>query len=158
MCFEPTHAYPHRDPGDCICSYVLWQSKGKGGLQGCVGVIKLCDVWPFREFARYLLGTDPLVHPLCAVSEFRMCRDAASASGLSFCTGAPGGRRAQWSSTFRLHPRSLYRKPSLPPLLSSAFSLRMVPLYSVYTARLFLSRLLYYPTLAPSRVHPIRRV
>ena len=62
----------------------------EGGRQRCVEIIKPVDLWPFHEFARYLLGSSVVPLVFSSVSDIRRIR--------------------------RLKPISL--SPSLPPSLS----------------------------------------
>lgn len=152
-------------PDECGCSTPI-----RRGRQRCVEIIKPSDLWPFHEFARYLLGTS--VSPRCIQFSFGYTAGSVSQNrwyslphGSRLQTGkvqSPEVDVQQSATAFYLHPQSFLAhsvplryflaslsldRPPDPSIPSFYFSSSRAQPPSLSTALL--------SGVAPSRVHPI---
>lgn len=153
-------------PDECGCRTPI-----RRGRQRCVEIIKPSDLWPFHEFARYLLGTS--VSPRCIQFSFGYTTGSVSQNrwySASLLLGSghrPGKCRAQ-RSTFnspRLSisiPDPFWRSPSHSDASSRPYLsfILLTPLSHPFTPPPPLALNLPLSTallsgVAPSRVHPI---
>ena len=153
----------------------------EGGRQRCVEIIKPVDLWPFHEFARYLLGSSVVPLVFSSVSDIRRIRRLKPISLSPSLSLSPPLKvqspevGVQRSTVFHLHPLIPFALDTLCPSLSLSFptpphhSSAYAPTSVSYSSSLssssssFSSPASTYLPLstallsgaAPSRVHPI---
>ena len=97
------------------------RSRLEGGRQRCVEIIKPVDLWPFHEFARYLLGSSVVPLVFSSVSDIRRIRRLKPISlSLSFSLSPPLKVQSpevgvQRSTVFHLHPLISFALDTLCP-------------------------------------------
>ena len=130
----------------------------EGGRQRCVEIIKPVDLWPFHEFARYLLGSSVVPLVFSSVSDIRRIRRLKPISLSTPESSESRGRRSTIHSfpspspdPFRSgHPLSLSLSLSLfsdpsAPFFRLRSLLRLLLFFALLLLLLLLLSCLYLP-------------